>query len=171
MEPLLHYIISVLALLAIFPKLCERFGYKKILLLGVLSILPDFDVLAGMHRYLFHNLFFTILIIMILWLSLGKIPGLLSVYFLGSHLLFDMNIVGISLLWPIYKNFLGFEVGLFSHKLNGLNLIFNFFSKPFEIKESFMVSWYLSPMGTLVLILVIVLLTFKFYQIKNRIIR
>ncbi len=170
MEPLFHYIIPLLGIFAIFPKFSKRFGYKKLLLLGLLSFIPDLDLFIGMHRVLFHNLLFVTILSLIILFIFGKTYGLLSIYFLGSHLLFDLNRFGAALLWPFYKNLMGFEIGLMFHKVNGFKLIIDFFIEPILVVKEAMVSWYLHPMGTLVLILILLLVLIKILKKKFNII-
>jgi hypothetical protein len=167
MEPVFHYLIPVLFLLAVFPKFCKSFGYKKIFLLGLLGVLPDFDVFTSMHRFLFHNIFFVILGGLVIYYLAGKIYGLLSFYFLGSHLLFDLNRFGVGLFWPFYKKFMGFEIGLVHYKGDGFKLIIDFFTESLKVGEGAVESWYLHPMGTLVLILFLILIVVKFYSPSN----
>ncbi len=167
MEPVFHYIIPVLLLLGIFPKFCKKTGYKKVLLLGLLGFLPDLDSFTNFHRIWLHNIFFAIILFLIIYFLAGKIYGLLSIYFLGSHLLFDLNRFGAALLWPFYKMFMGFEIGVLKIENEGFKLIFDFFIEPFSVSEGVGQSWYLNPMGTLVTALIGILILIKFVQIKR----
>ena len=103
MEPIFHLLIPPLLLMAFFPKINK----KLILILSPLTFIMDFDsLIPGYHRIIFHNFLFVIILTLIIWFSLGKIPGLISLYYLSSHIIFDMRDWGVALFYPIYKKFI-----------------------------------------------------------------
>lgn len=84
-EPIAHYLIPTLILLAFLP----RVDRKLILKLSPLAIIPDFDFFIG-HLYLFHNLIFAVGIPALVYIySKNRQASLIAFYFLGSHLLLD----------------------------------------------------------------------------------
>ena len=103
MEPIFHLLIPPLLLMAFFPKLNK----KLILVLTPFTFIMDFDsLIPGYHRVIFHNLLFVIIVSLAIYFLLGKIPSLVSAYFLASHLIFDIREWGIALLYPFYAKFI-----------------------------------------------------------------
>jgi hypothetical protein len=105
MEPLIHYVIPVLFILALNQKLDRR----KILRYSLLTLLPDMDFFLG--HALLHNIFMPLALSSIVYHLAGrdKSSWMLSTYFLYSHLILDLGFV--ALLYPI-------EDSVFSLKIN-----------------------------------------------------
>lgn len=122
MEPLVHVLLPLLFLLVFFPKLEKKYVFGLLFL----TILIDFDFLLGhSHRYLFHNIFFVVLISLFVYVLWDKKAFFVSLYYLFSHLLIDIYHQGpVALLWPIYKKF--FILTLEVLYLGGFNLQYKF---------------------------------------------
>jgi len=107
MEPFAHFLLAVLILLAVFPKI-----KKEYLILSLLVFIPDLDVflLSGTyHRMLFHNLFFVAIITTSMYFIWNKRAYFLSVYFLLSHLMLDMlSKPGVGILYPAWDKLIYF---------------------------------------------------------------
>jgi hypothetical protein len=110
MEPIFHFIIPVVFVLAFFPKIDK----KIILLFSILTLVPDLDYFIG-HRAYFHTLLFVIVVGLIFYFACGKLAGNLSLFYLGSHLLFDMPKLGVPLFWPLTHKLFGFKFMLFTN--------------------------------------------------------
>jgi len=144
-EPILHFIIPVSLMLIFFPRF-----YKTILSLSWLSILPDLDSFLGLHRAVFHNIFFAVLFsmfILILFLLFNyknfesrkkaAIIFSISLFFLFSHIVLDLGGPGVAMFYPfsdklislnlfLYANPQTFEIGRSSEiKLNPGEVVFN----------------------------------------------
>lgn len=166
MEPLFHLLIPVLFLMAFFPKIKK----KLILLLTILAILPDFDIfIPEMHRIAFHNVFFMLIIALIMLFTFGKLPALISLFFLGSHLIMDLCWDGTAIFWPLYNKLVAFEIEIFETINTGtwnfiFNLKLNVIGKIAEAIERH----YLTTYGTLLFGLVILLLLIKYFNLKKQ---
>ncbi len=123
-EPIAHYLIPTLILLAFLPQI-DR---KLILKLSPLAIVPDFDFFIG-HLYLFHNLIFAMGILTLIYLySKNRQTSLIAFYFLGSHLLLDTFGPGVGFFYPFYDRLFRFDfylyaspaTGAFSYKVGGM---------------------------------------------------
>ena len=100
MEPLFHLIIPVLMLMAIYPKLDKKYVF----LLAPLTFIMDFDRLVpGAHRLYIHSIFFALLLALVIYIVWDKKAFFVSLFYLGSHLLFDMGYPGIAFLYPLVK--------------------------------------------------------------------
>jgi len=122
MEPILHFFLPLLFVLALFPKLNRRLIY----IMSPLTILPDFDWFFG-HRYFFHNIFFIFAISIVVYIIFDKkkIVFLLALFFLGSHLILELDRLGVGLFYPLYQKLIGIDVGIYSSP-GTTNLGFNF---------------------------------------------
>ena len=117
-----HYIIAVIIGLAVFG----REDWKKIALFSLFALLPDFDFAFGLHRQLFHNIFFAIIAGLVVFLALKKLHESKALKygffaFLGvlSHLLLDLAKPGVALFWPFFQKgiFLEFYISIYPIKL------------------------------------------------------
>lgn len=162
MEPVFHYLIPVLLLIFFFPKLRT----KKVLLLGLLAFIPDFDCLIfGAHRFWFHNLFFILIIFLIFYLAFGKRTGLLSLYFLSSHLLLDLAKPGVALFYPITSNLIYLEITISNIYHWFLNINFGIL-KPAAVNPDWPHN-YLQPWGALVLVFIGIFIIVKIIRHKK----
>ncbi len=102
MEPFLHWIIPTVILLAFFPQLNK----KWILFLSPLTWLADFDkFIPGLHRVLFYNIFFMILVVGILFFTFrnNKQYFWAGSFLFMSHYVFDLSFPGYALFWPLIQ--------------------------------------------------------------------
>ncbi|MBW2966514.1 metal-dependent hydrolase [Candidatus Woesearchaeota archaeon] len=101
MEPLIHFIIPIIFLLAFAPNLNK----KLIFLLSPLLILPDIDFF--LKAKIFHNLLFVLVICFVVhflyswFIKKDKRIFYLALFYLSSHLLFDLGGPGIPFFYPI----------------------------------------------------------------------
>ncbi len=97
MEPIIHAIIPVLFLLAIFPNLEKKYVF----LLFPLTWIIDLDSYFGLHRFILHNIFFILSVAIILYFSWNMKASLVAVYYGLSHLILDFAFPGVALFYPI----------------------------------------------------------------------
>lgn len=114
-EPIAHYLIPTLILLALLPQI-DR---KLILKLSPLAIIPDFDFFIG-HLFLFHNLIFAVGIpALVYFYSKNRQAFIISFYFLGSHLLLDTFGPGVGFFYPFYDGLFRFDFFLYTSPATG----------------------------------------------------
>jgi len=102
METTFHIVIPLLLLLVFFPKLEKKYIFGLLFL----TILPDFDYVINvdLHRFLFHNIFFVIIITLMVWGLWNKRAAIVGGFYLFSHLLLDFANNGpVALFWPFYN--------------------------------------------------------------------
>lgn len=99
MEPIIHYLIPLVFLLLLFPKVNKKVAFS----LAVLTIAIDLDFYTSLHRALTHNLLFMIIISLIFYYLVNKEAMYLSFYFIGSHIILDSAYPGNALFWPFYE--------------------------------------------------------------------
>lgn len=99
----IHGVVPALALLAI-PSLRSR----RVLALLPLAFLPDLDHWIGAHRASLHNVFILVPVLVWLWWEMDRGAGwergewaAIAGGYLGSHLLMDAFVGGLSPLWPL----------------------------------------------------------------------
>jgi len=82
--------------------------------LALFAILPDFDVLTGIHRGLFHSIIFlaplSALMLVAEYTFKRRLKySLIAVFFLYSHILLDFLAGGVPFLYPIVNQGVGVE--------------------------------------------------------------
>ncbi len=169
MEPILHLIIPLLIILVLFPKLDK----KLVVMLSLLAFTPDFDIfIQGWHRILFHNIFFVILVSLLIYSRLGKQAGYITFYFVSSHLILDLAKEGVAILWPLFDK----TVYITSEITRGIYFpaAYNFEigTVPIEEVRTYMTSeaaksYYLMTEGTQILMLIIILVLVKYLILNN----
>lgn len=97
MEPIVHYLIPLIFLLAVFPKVNKKLAFS----LAVLTWIIDLDNFTTFHRALTHNIFFMLIISAIFYFIINKEAMYLSLYFIGSHLILDSKFPGNALFYPL----------------------------------------------------------------------
>ncbi|MEM2238085.1 MAG: metal-dependent hydrolase [Candidatus Caldarchaeum sp.] len=100
MEPVLHFAIPF----ALGSMV--RLGLKRSLLLGLLGILPDFDVFY-MHRSISHSVIPSIILVLVSFLPWNyRLRSVLrlSALGLGSHVILDFTGGYTPVLWPLSQN-------------------------------------------------------------------
>jgi len=101
MDPVLHLLLPLLLIVAV------GIDKRKALLLAPFAILPDFDVLFGLHREALHSfLFILVFPIALIAYSRLKRPewllgAFLALFYLVSHVVLDHS--GVAFLWPFVK--------------------------------------------------------------------
>ncbi|MFH1257099.1 MAG: metal-dependent hydrolase [Candidatus Diapherotrites archaeon] len=113
MEALLHYVLPVLLLLAIFPE--EK---RNIFLLSFLAVLPDLDWITG-HRTLFHNVFAAAAVVLLAYFLSKKNRKLafFAGFLFASHLILDLSHPGIPLLWPLSNYSFALNFGVYINSI------------------------------------------------------
>tara|TARA_Y100000310_G_C20603780_1_gene774413 strand:+ start:852 stop:1364 length:513 start_codon:yes stop_codon:yes gene_type:complete len=96
MEPLLHAIIPLVFLLAIFPKLNKNYVFY---LLPIVWII-DLDTFFGVHRLYLHNIVFVLLVAGFVYWRWDKIASIVALYYGASHLILDLAYPGVALFYP-----------------------------------------------------------------------
>jgi len=133
-EPILHFIIPIIILLAFKPNIDKKLVFG----LSVLTVMQDFDFIVG-HRSLFHNIFFVVLFSVVIYLLFrlvinknnpkketeNKNAFYLSVYYLFFHLLLDIGVPGVPFFYPFFD------------KLFAIN--FNLIVRSFDIDGAYLV--------------------------------
>lgn len=116
MEPTVHFLVPILILLAVFPEMDKRL----VLLLSPLTLIPEIDFLIG-HRYLFHNIFFALIVPALVCQFFKEKRGafLIALFFLGSHLLLDISGPGVGLFYPFYNQLIKFDFYLYTSPATG----------------------------------------------------
>ena len=113
MEPIIHFLIPVLVVLALFPKLDRRL----VLLLSPLTIIMDLDILMW-HRFLLHNVFFMLFVVGLVYVVClvkkhdVKIPVMIAMFFLVSHIILDLGGPGVGMFYPVYDKNIIVDFGL-----------------------------------------------------------
>jgi len=157
MEPIVHILIPLVFLLAIFYKLDKKYVFYLL----PLTFIIDLDTyIPGTHRYLFHNLLFVILISTIVYFAWDKRAYFVSLFYLGSHLILDFAEPGVALLYPLVQKtyYLVAEITYYSGW--DLNLWFGSMSIT-ELPTDY-VAYYFTTYAALFLILLGVLLVAKY---------
>lgn len=163
MEPILHFLIPVLLLLAFFPKINRLLVLK----LSILTIIMDFDIfLPNYHRIAYHNIFFLIIMTLIVYFIAGGLASKIALFFLGSHLIFDMFDVGPALLWPISSKLFNLVIRVYGETLP---LLFKFKFRLISLSEFTRPEFYdyLTPIGSLILIVVGIIVISKYFSIRK----
>lgn len=86
-------------------------GNRSIVLLSFFAILPDSDVVLGVHRGLFHSLLFVVPVIVVAFFVAKKYAKYVA-FFLFSHLFLDFITGGIPFLYPVVGTGFGMEFPL-----------------------------------------------------------
>src|SRR3989344_2746200 len=108
MEPIMHFLIPLLIMLVAFPKINK----KIVIPLALLALTPDLDFFIDFtHRYLFHSIFFPIIISLIIYFFSKKLQiALISFYYITSHLILDLATGAVALLWPLYQRLIEINI-------------------------------------------------------------
>ena len=117
MDILTHVFLPLLMLQAVGVKID-----KRILFLTIFSILPDFDVIFGIHRSYFHSFLFVIPLLLVSTYVKREYTKYMT-FFILSHLFFDFLDGGFPFLYPIIKYGYGMNIKLL---INFKTLDFNF---------------------------------------------
>lgn len=99
MEPLVHALIPLAFLLALYPTLDKRY----ILFLVPIVWIVDLDTYTTLHRFLFHNLFFIFLLAGVLYIVWDTRAFWVALFYGFSHLVLDFSYPGIGLFYPVVQ--------------------------------------------------------------------
>lgn len=100
-----------LPLTVIYGARMNNIKDRHLLLLSFFALLPDFDVFLGVHRGLFHSLFF-VLPIGLLSFFVAESYSRYIALFLFSHLTLDFITGGVPFLYPLIESGIGVEFPL-----------------------------------------------------------
>jgi len=159
MEPVFHLFIPVLLLLAIYPKLSKKY----IFWLALLTVILDLDrFIPGTHRMFSHSIFVALLIALVVYIAWDKKAFFVSLFYLGSHLLFDIAYPGVALFYPFYKQMIYVTSEII---MRGYTFDINFWVGTVNPADFVKVvggeSRILTLIGIVILVSVLVLLLFK----------
>ncbi len=121
-ETLIHIVLPLFVLILV------GFELKKAFALSLLAILPDFDILFGVHRSISHSLIFVTLIFApFLFLTRNKLNYLLPAFFvILSHPILDMFTGYTPILYPLYDKSVYIVTNLTVNTVNLLDIKFKF---------------------------------------------
>lgn len=121
MDSLTHFMLPIIAALA--TRIHLKHGIRNIILLGTATVLIDIDHFYPIvnifgNRLLFHNVFFMIIIPLILIFYAFyynksynfKGMSILTLIFFSSHLLLDVVYGGLKLFWPLSNETFGIAI-------------------------------------------------------------
>ena len=157
MEPILHVLIPLLILLALFPKLDKRL----VIGLSLLALIPDIDIyIPLLHRTLFHNIFFVSITSLIIYLISNNLKAFyISLYYLTTHLILDLTFGGVALFYPLYKRLIELTISL------NTNFLFTFNIKTYDLSKLIEYGgphYYFTKVGILVLAIFAIMLIIKY---------
>lgn len=103
MDIVFHYLVPFL-LLKIFEV-----KHRFLPFLALIALLPDLDKLIGIGRMTFHNIFFVLLVIFLIYIFFRKKKEgvkvtAITAFFLFSHLLLDLG-APIAIFFPLTTNY------------------------------------------------------------------
>src|SRR3989344_3625177 len=155
MEPIMHFLIPLLILLVVYPKVNKKLAIP----LALLALTPDLDFFIDFtHRFLFHSIFFPIIIsLTIYFLSKNLQIALISFYYLISHLVLDMATGSIALFWTLYQKLIEIDISLNSW----WQFVFSIKTYPLSRIEEHMInypSYFFTIEGILVMLLFVIML-------------
>jgi hypothetical protein len=158
MEVIIHYIIPLLFLLAFFPKINK----KKAAIFALIAVAIDLDFFVReYHRAIFYNIFFIIIFCFIIYKLVDKEGMYLSLYYIFSHLLFDLGKPGIALFYPLIKKTFYFNFDILEiNNIPKFIIDYGTINIPGKIVEK--PSYYLNNQGMLMILLVLVLFIIKY---------
>ena len=120
MEPIIHFLLPVLIILALFPKL-DR---KLVLILSPLTLISELDFFMG-HRFLLHNVFFVFIVLGWIYAIYSKknldvkTPVLIAAFFLFSHIVLDLGGPGVGMFYPVYDKLIAIDFSLITSPATG----------------------------------------------------
>jgi len=155
MEPIMHFLIPLLILLVVYPKVNKKLAIP----LALLALTPDLDFFIDFtHRFLFHSIFFPIIIsLTIYFLSKNLQIALISFYYLISHLVLDMATGAIALFWPLYQRLIEIDISLNSW----WQFVFSIKTYPMEKVKEHMIaypSYFFTREGIIVILFLAIML-------------
>lgn len=106
----MHFLIPLLILLALYPKIDKRLAIG----LALLTFVPDLDFFISFtHRFLFHSIFFPIILSLIIYFFTKNLKIFwISFYYLASHTILDLTMGMVAVFWPIYQKLIEINISL-----------------------------------------------------------
>jgi membrane-bound metal-dependent hydrolase YbcI (DUF457 family) len=158
MEPLVHVLIPLLFLMAIFPKLDKKYVFWLL----PLTFLMDFDLFLPGHRWMFHNLLFLFVVAFIVWFVWDKRAWFVSLFYLGSHLILDLGDPGVAFFYPFFERtfYLASELQMTPE---GFVLDFGFRVREFSELVFGYANW-VSITGSVFVLLALVLVVVRYWE-------
>ena len=153
MEPVLHYLIPVIFLLIVFPKVNKKMGFS----LAALALIIDLEFYTPLHRALTHNLLFMFIVSVIFYFLVNKEAMYLSLYFIGSHLILDSAFPGNALFYPFYDKAFYITINITS----GFIFDFDIGTTDLALRPK-VISYLFTTEAFLILTLLIILLAVKY---------
>ena len=163
MEPIVHAIIPMLVLLAFFPKLDKKYIFY---LLPIVWII-DLDIyIPTMHRYLFGNIFFVILLAGLAYWLWDKKASLVALFYGFSHLVLDSGYPGTAWLWPLVDKtfYLSASVQRNTEWLLDFGIGSLSRTDHLAVTEGITTSTYFGETAALFLVLILIVLVIKNYK-------
>ena len=166
MEPIMHFIIPLLMLLALFPKIDKKLTIS----LAFLVFIPDLDFFIDFtHRFLFHNIFFTTGLSLLIYLLTKNLKVfLISLYYLTSHLILDLTVGSVALFYPLYQRLIELTISLNSKWILDLSI------KTYQLTGTSSYfegppSYFFTKIGIITLLFLIIMLIVKYRKSLNKI--
>ena len=159
MEPIMHVIIPLLVLLALFPKMDKKLAVG----LAFLVFIPDMDFFIDFtHRFLFHNIFFTTGLSLLIYLFSRNLKiFLISLYYLTSHLILDLTVGAVALFYPLYQRLIDINITLNSKWIFDLSIR----TYPLTETSSYLgpkISYFFTEVGVITALLLLIMLIIKY---------
>lgn len=150
--------IPLLVMLAI-----RQLAWRRVVALVPLAFLPDLDYFVGVHRASLHNVFILVPVAAWFWWEMRRGAGwaraeyaAIAGGYLGSHLIMDAFVGGISPLWPLDASAVFLWVAIeVNTRTNDLDLIFDPGTLPGAPTTSETFLW-LSPTDVAILVVLAV---------------
>jgi len=175
MEPIVHFLIPLLILLAFKPNLNK----KLVFALSIIAIAPDFDYVFG-HRTIFHTLLFAFIFSFLVYLVFrfiinykknkeieNKNAFYLSIYYTFFHLLLDIGDPGLPLLYPFFDKLITFNaVFRVNLQTNAIKTTSSFVTNPIVQATHEPAAPFITTFG--IVLLIIVSLVFIITFIKKK---
>ena len=155
----MHFIIPLLILLVAFPRMDKRMAVG----LAFLALVPDMDFFIDFtHRFLFHNIFFTTGLSLLIYLFSRNLKiFLISLYYLTSHLILDLTVGAVALFYPLYQRLIDINITLNSKWIFDLSIR----TYPLTETSSYLgpkISYFFTEVGVITALLLLIMLIIKY---------
>jgi hypothetical protein len=115
-----------------------------------------------------HNIFILAIVTIIFFIFSGKLAALLTLYFYGSHILFDLTSPGVAFLYPLTNQLFKLNFILSTNPVNLFNLTSDVTLNSFTEAVQSQPAPYLMTEGFLFLILILILIYIKLFSKKSQ---
>jgi hypothetical protein len=162
MEPIVHAIIPLMFLLAVFPKLDKKYVFLLLPIVWIIDL--DLYIPGDLHRYLFGNIFFVFLLAGIAYWAWDKKAFFVAMYYGVAHLLLDSFYGGTAWLWPLWDKTILLVASVKSNGEWAFDLGIRTMSREefLALVEGVQYAEYITETGVLFLILLGILLVAKY---------